>query len=229
MNIHERTPAELLGTLTAVEEKNAPELLYLAGNPEFLEDGPRVSVVGSRKASPDGLDRARYLAAALAEGGITVVSGLAAGIDTAAHESAISAGGHTVAVLGTPLDRPTPAKNRELFGRIVAEHLAVSQFPIGGTTHPGHFPIRNRTMALLTDATVIVEAGESSGTRHQGWEALRLGRVLFLLESVVKDERLSWPAEMIGYGAQVLTRDGLGPLLENLPALSRGGEVPLPA
>jgi len=87
---------------------------------------------------------------------------------------------------------------------------------------PKSFPMRNRTMALLTDCTVIVEAGEKSGTLHQGWEALRLGRLLFLMESVANDTRLSWPNEMIRYGAQVLSRENLSFVLDEMPELARG-------
>jgi DNA processing protein len=85
---------------------------------------------------------------------------------------------------------------------------------------PKNFPIRNRTMALLTDATVIVEAGEKSGTLHQGWEALRLGRLLFLMENVVNDPALSWPKEMIHYGAQVISRSNLEEVLSDIPAVT---------
>ena len=101
------------------------------------------------------------------------------------------------------------------------EQLVVSQFPPGYPSQKKNFPMRNRTMALITDATVIVEAGEKSGTLHQGWEALRLGRLLFLLESVAKDDRLSWPAEMIRYGAQVLSRENLELVLDEMPEYSR--------
>lgn len=212
------TPADILGQLNDVEEKYAPERLYLQGNQSLLRRGPRVSIVGSRKATPDGLRRAGSLAQSFARHGIVVVSGLAAGVDRMAHESAIDAGGHTIAILGTPLDRFYPPENRDLQERIAREHLLVSQFPFGYPTTPKNFPIRNRTMALLTDATVIVEAGEKSGTIHQGWEALRLGRLLFLLESVAANRTLSWPEEMIKYGAQVLSRTNLEVVIENLPA-----------
>jgi hypothetical protein len=104
-------------------------------------------------------------------------------------------------VLGTPLDQFYPKGNHDLQQTLMREHLVVSQFPLGYPVTPKNFPIRNRTMALLTDATVIVEAGEKSGTVHQGWEALRLGRLLFLLESVAMEPALSWPKEMIHYGA----------------------------
>jgi DNA processing protein len=214
------TVAEALGTLTDVEEKNAPKALYFQGNRELLSHGPRVSVVGSRKASAEGLKRARSLSRALVDHHIVVVSGLAEGIDTAAHTSALEAGGETVAVIGTPLDKYYPAGNKELQMRLAREQLVVSQFPIGTPTTPKSFPIRNRTMALLTDATVIVEAGENSGTLHQGWETLRLGRTLFLMESVATDPTLSWPREMIKFGAQVLTRENLSEELVDLPLLA---------
>ena len=215
------TVAEALGTLTDVEEKNAPKTLYFQGNRELLNLGPRVSVVGSRKASEEGLKRARSLARALVAHDIVVVSGLAEGIDTAAHTSALEAGGKTLAVIGTPLDTYYPKENQALQQRLELEQLVISQFPIGSTVTPKNFPIRNRTMALLTDATVIVEAGEKSGTVHQGWEALRLGRQLFLLESVASDKTLTWPEKMIHYGAHVLSRENLDDVLADIPAVTR--------
>jgi len=218
---HRRAPADLLGVLNEVEQKHAPCDLWLAGNLGMLDRGPRVSVVGSRKATPEGIRRAQALGKALVTREITVVSGLAKGIDTAAHTAAIEAGGHTIAVLGTPLDQFYPKENRELQERLMAEQLVVSQFPIGYPVTPKNFPIRNRTMALLTDATVIVEAGEKSGTVHQGWEALRLGRLLFLMENVVNDRALSWPKEMMHYGAQVLSRNNLDVALFDIPAVTQ--------
>lgn len=214
------TPAEVLGSLNDVESKYAPREIYLAGDRALLRRGPRVSVVGSRMASPEGLRRARALANSLVEHEIIVVSGLAAGIDRAAHEAAIEAGGRTIAVIGTPLEQYYPRENRDLQERIAHEHLVVSQFPSGSAVSPKNFPIRNRMMALLTDATVIVEAGEKSGTLYQGWEALRLGRLLFLLESVAQNKTLSWPQEMIRHGAQILSRGNLQVALENMPAFT---------
>ena len=222
-----RTPTDILGSLTAVERKHAPQELFLSGDLGLLARGPRVSVVGSRMVSSEGLRRSRMLAKALVDNGIIVVSGLAEGVDTAAHRGAIDSGGRTIAVLGTPLDQAYPKDNVELQALIGREHLLVSQFPSGYKTQPGSFPMRNRTMALLTDATVIVEAGEKSGTVHQGWEALRLGRLLFLLESVANDPKLSWPKEMIRYGAQVLSRGSLERALQEIPAVTvyRGDEL----
>lgn len=220
MEIHEHTPLALLGNLNDVERKNAPARLYTVGDVTLLNRGPRVSVVGSRKASEEGIRRARILTKALVSRGAVVVSGLAEGIDTVAHETAIEMGGQTVAVIGTPLDKAYPAKNRALQDRIMRDYLVVSQFPVGYNTGPKSFPIRNRTMALVTNATVIVEAGEKSGTLHQGWEALRLGRLLFIMDSVIANAELSWPKEMMRYGAQVLARENLDAVLEHLPEIS---------
>lgn len=211
-------PAALLGLLTDIEQKHAPDEIYWAGDPTLLRLKRKVSVVGSRSASEDGLRRARALAQQLVRSDIIVVSGLADGIDTAAHRGAIEAGGRTIAVIGTPLDQSYPKDNADLQALIARDHLVVSQFASGTRVRPFHFPIRNRLMALLTDATVIVEAGESSGTLHQGWEAIRLGRPLFIMESVVRNASLSWPQEMIDYGAQVLSRENLPVMLENLPS-----------
>lgn len=217
--------SELLGSLNDFETKNAPKELFLAGDRSLLTQGLRVSVVGSRNPSPDGVKRAQYFTRALVSHNITVVSGLAEGIDTVAHETAIEAGGRTIAVLGTPLDKAYPARNKNLLERIKAEHLAVSQFPSGSPAKPTNFPQRNRTMALISDATVIVEASEKSGTRHQGWEAIRLGRLVFIMENVANNPDLSWPREMIGYGAQVLTKEDLPDVLNDIPSFTSGAEL----
>jgi DNA processing protein len=209
------TAEELYGLLNDVEQQNAPPQLWLQGDAELLRRGLRVAVVGSRSPSPAGRQRAAQLAHKLAGDEITVVSGLALGVDTIAHRTAIDSGGRTIAVLGTPLDHYQPRQNTALQDEIGRDHLLVSQFPSGHPVLRSNFPRRNRTMALLCHASVIVEAGESSGTLSQGWEALRLGRPLFLLRSVADNPALSWPREMIQYGAFVLTK--FEELLEVLP------------
>ena len=219
---------ELLGPLNEVEKKNAPSRIFFSGNRSIVSSGPRVSVVGSRKASPQGIETAQRIARYLAAHRAVVVSGLAEGIDTAAHVAAMSAGGATIAVLGTSLEEFFPAKNRSLQERIMRDHLAVSQFSRGIPSRPGNFPMRNRTMALLSDATVIVEAGEKSGSLHQGWEALRLGRPLFILESAAGSYDLKWPGEFIAYGALTLPSDDFRLLSEFLPERS-GAEVSTPS
>ena len=132
----------------------------------------RVSIVGSRKASSKGLTDASSITRILIEKEVTIVSGLAEGIDTAAHQTAIETGGRTIAVLGTPLNKTYPRKNFKLQQEIMRHHLAISQFQIGHHTTRKDFVDRNRTMALISDATIIVEAQDTSGSRHQGWEAL---------------------------------------------------------
>lgn len=228
MGFEEFEAEALLGPLNEVEKKNAPRRLFVAGDRMLLSSGPRVSIVGSRRASPKGRAFARRISEILVSRGAVVVSGLAEGIDTEAHEAAIAADGRTIAVLGTSLDESFPTKNRPLQERIMREHLAVSQFAAGVPSRPGNFPMRNRTMALLSDATVIVEAGEKSGSLHQGWEALRLGRPLFLADAAVSDNSLSWPAEFMRYGAVVLPSDEIGLLFEFLPERS-GAEASAPS
>ena len=209
-----RSTAELLGPLNAVEQKFAPQALWTKGDVTLLQHHPRVAVVGTRHPTAGGERRARKLVKALVEHGAIVVSGLAAGIDTVAHTQTIEAGGRTIAVIGTPVDEVFPKANTSLQRKISEQHLLVSEFAPGSTVSKGNFPRRNRTMALIADASVIIEAGEGSGTLSQGWEALRLGRPLFLLKSLV-DSELAWPREMIDHGAFVLA--GMEDLLRVLP------------
>jgi len=221
------TVPELLGPQNELERKHAPERLFAAGDVELMRRGARVSVIGARKPTPAGLRRARKLAAELAWAGVIVVSGLAEGIDTAAHDSALAAGGRTIAVLGTPLDVCYPRQNRELQRRIMTEHLALSPFAPGSPVARKNFPCRNRVMALISDATVIVEANDASGALAQGWEAIRLGRPLFILESIVEAPDLTWPEKMLRYGARVLT--STRPLLDQLPVQASPDRRTLPS
>jgi DNA processing protein len=170
--------------------------LYCAGDLALVRT-KSVAIVGTREPSRTGAARARRLARELAERGLVIVSGLARGVDTEALVSAMDAGGRVVAVIGTPLDTAYPAENERLQEQIYREHLLVSPFSRGERVFQRNFPIRNRLMAALTDATAIVEADDSSGTRHQATECVRLGRWLFVAESIVKDSRLTWPAKFL--------------------------------
>ena len=210
-----RSPGDLLDPLNPEESKNAPKALFVAGHSEWLLRSPKVAIVGSRKASDAGLRRASKLARILTAHDVTVVSGLAEGIDRAAHEAAVEAGGRTIAVIGTPLSEAYPSKHRELQARLMRDHLVVSQFPVGYPTTRKNFPLRNRTMALISDASVIVEAGEGSGSLSQGWEALRLGRPLFLMKSILDSSDLIWPKTMLEYGAMIL--ESSEDLFDHLP------------
>ena len=215
---------ELLGPFNGFEAKNAPKELYVRGNVGLLDRKGRVSIVGARECSRDGVNRAARLARMLVDKDIVVVSGLAKGIDRTAHEVAIESGGSTIGVIGTPLDKAYPAQNRDLQERIAREYLLVSQFPIGARTYRSSFPQRNRTMAILSDATVIIEAGESSGSLSQGWEAVRIGRPLFIAKSLF-DGQLKWPHEMEQYGAQRLDEDSIHWLMETVECCRLGSSL----
>lgn len=206
--------------LTDAEKKHLPEKLFFDGDENLLYEKRRVSVVGSRTASKEGLQRAKIISRTLVKHDIIVVSGLAKGIDTIAHRTAIDSGGQTIAVLGTPLNVSYPKENEILLDKIKKEHLAISQFPEGFPTQPKNFPIRNRTMALISDATIIIEATDKSGTRHQGWEALRLGREVYILENVLQDSNVTWAKEMLDYGAQVLSRENVDQIFTHIPYLT---------
>jgi DNA processing protein len=217
------TLEELIGPLNDIEKKYAPKQLYVAGVIPIPLPSPRVAVIGSRKPSLKGLDAAKRIARVLAGHKVIVVSGLAEGIDSSAHRGAIEANGQTIAVLGTPLDRVYPWKNQQLQEIIMQKHLAVSQFPIGYPIQPKNFVIRNRTMALISDASIIVEAGNSSGSLHQGWEALRLGRPLFIWSPLMRDHSLNWPEKMASYGAMEFNEPE--EVLEYVPSQKRILEV----
>ena len=182
------------------------EVLYYQGWWD-LAASPSVAVVGTRNPSQDGLARTRRLVSELVKDQVTVVSGLAAGVDTMAHETAIAEGGRTIAVIGTPLSHSYPRENADLQRHIAEEFLVVSQVPVKRYEDQDYrrnrffFPARNITMSALTEATIIVEAGETSGTLIQARAAIRQRRKLFVLDSCFRNSRLSWPAALEAKGA----------------------------
>jgi DNA processing protein len=172
--------------------------LWCAGDLSLVKR-PCVAVVGARQVSTSGAARARRLARELSQSGVVVVSGLALGVDTEALTAALEAKGRTIAVIGTPIDKAYPAENRHLQELIYKENLLISQFPPGEKTYPSNFPERNKLMAAISDATVIVEAGDTSGSLHQAAECLRLNRWLFIAKSVLEDKTLQWPSRFTHY------------------------------
>lgn len=195
------------------DARHPVEFLYYRGAWELTEKRC-VAVVGSRKASREGQLRARRLAKELMARGFVVVSGLAAGIDTAVHRAALESGGATIAVAGTPLGEIYPQENRALQEEIATKHLLISQVPVlrHSKQSPKHnrlfFPERNVTMSALTEATVIVEAGETSGTLVQARAALHQERKLLILDSCFKKSDLTWPARLEKQGAIRITGPG---------------------
>ncbi len=174
----------------------APRVLFLRGLVE-LANQTVVSIVGTRQPTPEGRQRARKLAAMLVDRGIVVASGLARGIDEAAHRGALEAGGGTIAVLGTPIDRVYPKEHRELQERIGCEGLLVSQFPPSEPIRRFNFPKRNAVMSGLSVATVVIEASETSGALIQAQQCLKQGRRLFIPRSAVTNPALRWPRRFL--------------------------------
>jgi DNA processing protein len=181
------------------------ELLYYQGYWDLVCTRG-VAVVGTREPSPEGAKRAEKLTRMLCDDGFTIVSGLAAGIDSIAHKTAIAYNAPTIAVIGTPLSSVYPKENADLQAEIARNHLLISQVPVcrysdqDWRINRGFFPERNITMSALTEATVIVEAGETSGTLIQARHALKQRRKLFILDSCF-EKGLEWPAKYAAKGA----------------------------
>lgn len=173
-------------------------LLYYRGDLGLLES-KSVSVVGAREASEAGRKRARRLSSELADRGITVVTGVARGIDAEATKSATESGGRTIGVIGTPIDEAYPPENKQLQDTIAHDHLLVSQVPFYRykkepfKSHRYRFPERNELMAAISNATVIVEASDRSGTLTQARSCLHQRRPLFLMRSLFDNDSITWP------------------------------------
>jgi len=198
------------GTSDYIEKLNDLEnpipVLYFQGNLDYLQT-KSVAIVGSRNPSLDGKKRAYKLVKELVQNDFTIVSGLAAGIDTVAHEAAIEMGGRTIAVIGTPITHYYPKSNQQLQTQIARNHLLVSQVPIirydngNPKTNRFNFPERNKTMSAISDATVIVEASNTSGTLTQARAAIKQKRKLFILNNNFENPELNWPSKFEEKGA----------------------------
>lgn len=176
------------------EIHQAPPFLFAAG--ELRAEDPAVSVVGSREASDRGMSMARSIAQALARADVSVIAGLAVGIDTAAHTAALEAGGRTVGFIATGIRKQYPAQNRDLHHRIVDSGLLLSQFWPDAPPQKHNFLMRNATMSGYGLATVVVEAGEHSGARAQARMAVEHGRPVILTSLVV--ESTGWGRSLVG-------------------------------
>lgn len=174
--------------------REAPPALFVRGTLEPCDEYS-VAVVGTRQATPAGLDRAAKMARLLAKSGVTVISGLAKGIDTAAHTAALEVGGRTIAVMGTGHDTIYPAVNRNLASRIASCGALVSQFPPGSTVRPPNFANRNWVTSGMTQGTIVIEASETSGAKLQAHNAVRQGKKVFLIRSLVESQ--AWARRML--------------------------------
>lgn len=205
--------AEGLHLVTLLDDDYPGQLLTVHQRPPFLffrgtldpEDAHGVAVVGTRKPSPVGARKAEEIAVGLARRGVPVISGLASGIDAAAHRGALEAGGRTVAVIGTGLRQAYPRENAELQDELGRSHLVLSQFWPDAPPTKTSFPMRNAVMSGYAAATVVVEAGGRSGARMQARLALQHGRPVFLLESLLQHDwarqYAAWPGTRVVSGA----------------------------
>lgn len=202
-----------------------PAGLWCLGDPGSLDGAPKlhVAIVGTREASAYGDRTARRLAAACARKGLVVVSGLARGVDAAAHRGALDAGGVTIAVNGTGVDVPYPVGHRDLLAQIARSGAVVSEMEPGTGARPGCFPRRNRLIAAVAEVTVVVEAGFKSGAIVTANLANELGRTIAVVPGQIDDPRAAGSNQLIRDGAQVIgdVDDLLG--LYQLSTTSRTG------
>jgi len=200
-----------------------PALLYVRGELK-KEDEFAVSIVGSRKTTPYGRWFTEKLSQELARYGMTIVSGMARGIDSLAHWGAISGGGRTIAVLGCGVDVIYPSENRNLFAKIIDHGAILSEFPIGSRPEGGHFPRRNRIISGLSIGVVVVQAGEKSGSLITAGYALEQGREVFAVPGNVGTESSRGTHRLIKEGAK-LVESSEDILEEILPQWKREGEA----
>lgn len=179
---------------------DAPLVLYLKGDRSLLAK-PQLGIVGSRNASRAGLEHARAFAGALGPQGLLVTSGLALGVDGAAHAGALDAGFPTVAVIGNGIDRPYPHRHRKLADRVVSHGLLVSEYPPGTEARPAHFPQRNRIISGLSRGILVVEAGLKSGSLITARLALEQGREVFAIPGSIHNPLARGCHELIRQGA----------------------------
>lgn len=201
----------------------APMLLFLRGDISLLAS-PQLAIVGSRNPTSEGRRNAEEFATYLANCGLTITSGMALGIDAASHRGALKAGGATIAVWGTGLDKPYPPRHRELAQEIAAHGLLVSEFPPGTPPLPQHFPRRNRIISGLSVGTLVVEATVASGSLITARLAAEQGREVFAIPGSIHNPMARGCHQMIRQGAKLV--ESAGDILEELAPLLRL-ELPL--
>src|SRR5690554_4499512 len=185
---------------------NPIELFYYKGNIE-LAKSRTIAIIRSRKVSEEGKQRAHRVAKVLCQSGFTIVSGLAEGVDVHAHLTAMKYSGNTIAVIGTSLDTFYPKQHKKIQEQIAAQHLLISQVPFlryhnqDFRVNRHFFPERNATMSALSEATLIVEANDRSGTLTQAKHAIKQNRKLFILNNCFEEKANSWPWKYLELGA----------------------------
>ncbi len=232
------TPADSDYPRLLLEIHSPPPVLYYRGNVDVKENQgitPTVAIVGTRSPSEYGRKWTRKFSAALAKNGFTVVSGLAAGIDTEAHTSCLEAGGRTLAVFGTGVDIVYPKPNERLCDRILQQGLAISEYPAGTQPNKTNFPRRNRIIAGLSRATIVIEAPHKSGALITAYQANEFCRDVYVLTARLDDERSFGCLELLSKGAhpilpssdRLLSEDRLLEMLGALPKLDTAQQLSL--
>jgi DNA processing protein len=183
--------------------EEVPAQLFMLGDPSHLAP-PTVSIVGTRNATFYGVRTARALATAFARAGVSVISGMARGIDSAAHRSALEAGGRTVAVLGTGIDVPYPVGNTELHRALSDRALVISEYGAGVRAHRGTFPKRNRLIAALSPVTIVVEAGGRSGALSTAAHARDLQRTVAAVPGPIDSPQSTGSNNLLRDGATMI-------------------------
>lgn len=186
------------------QTEQAPRFLYIRGKKSLLYEKRTVALVGTRIASENAKTNTKRLAEALGKNGITIISGLAKGIDVTAHEEALRCGYNTIAVIGTNLNQYYPAENKNVQLEIEKRGLVVSQFSPANRTERWFFPLRNGVMSGLSLATVIMEAGETSGALKQADFAFKQGRQIIIPENALSIPKITWPQKYVKNGAAVV-------------------------
>jgi DNA processing protein len=219
-NPHFWTPADPNYPQLLLETPTAPAVLYYRGQVDLAENqGNRltIGIVGTRQPSSYGYKWTQKISVALAEQGFSIVSGLAQGVDTAAHQGCLAVGGRTVAVVGTGLDVVYPAQNQALAEKIWDKGLMVSEYPAGTRPDRGHFPARNRIIAGLSRAVLVMEAPHKSGALITAYLANEFCRDVFVLPGGLDSPQSAGCLGLIGRGAQMIL--GIDSLMEMLSAI----------
>ncbi len=237
-NLHFWTPADRDYPRLLLEIPNPPPVLYYRGIVDTKENQgitPTVAIVGTRSPSEYGKRWTRKFSAALAKSGFTVVSGLAAGIDTEAHTSCLDTGGRTLAIFGTGVDVVYPRQNERLCDRVLQQGLAISEYPAGTEPNRTHFPRRNRIIAGLSRATIVIEAPRKSGALITAYEANDFGRDVYVLTGRLDDELSFGCLELLSKGAhpilpgndQMSSEERLLEMLGVMPKLDNAQQLSL--
>lgn len=225
------TPADTEYPRLLLEIPNLPPVLYYRGkveSPENLGIKPLVAIVGTRDPSDYGKKWTRKISTALAKNGFTVVSGMAEGIDTEAHQACLEAGGRTIAVLGTGVDMIYPPRNRNLYNHIINQGLVVSEYPSGTQPNRAHFPQRNRIIAGLSRAVIVMEAPTKSGALITANVANEFCRDVYVLPGSLDNHKCHGCLGLLSKGANIILNEGhLLDMLGTIPQLDKVEQLEL--